>query len=303
MRLKRDARQVVFASVLLGVFALTLPTDVAGAPVRAPRATSVCARTEAKNASRVPCGVAAAGYRLVKDWDFAHTLRSEAELRHEFFTRYLYANGKLDHLNDEWSRFRDDQNHVFGPEGLALVARAAGVPAPGQVSSGMLRSKWTGKYGVYEARLKVPHGRGLWPAFWLNPQDGKWPPEIDIMEIVNNGRDTTQHSFHFLRGKAAKGAHEASSLLNVRHAFAPGLDYADDFHVFAVEWSEQGVRHLVDGKVIVERAYRWLHDDGSEASDAHVLLNLSVGGKWPGPPAEGVLPARLLVDYVRVWQR
>lgn len=240
------------------------------------------------------------GYRLVKDWDFASVIRDRPALEREFHTRYIYANGTLDHLNDEWSRYRDRDNHVFSATGLALVARVpTGSAAPGKVESGMLRSRWSGQYGVFEIRMKAPAGRGLWPAFWLNPQDGVWPPEIDVVEIVNNGNDTTRQSFHFLHPKAGPGP----TRLAGNHAYAPGSDYAERFHVFSVEWTSDRVRHLVDGVVVADRAFSWRHDSGGDAGPAHVLVNLAVGGKWPGPPRDDVFPARLEVAYIRVWQR
>jgi beta-glucanase (GH16 family) len=251
----------------------------------------------------VPVGFAPdSGYRLVKDWDFASVIRDEGSLRREFQTRYIYGDGSLDHLNDEWSRYRDRDNHVFTSQGLALVARvpAGAAAGPGAIESGMLRSRWNGEYGVFEIRMKVPSGRGLWPAFWLNPQDASWPPEIDVVEIVNNGRDTTRQSFHFLHPDGGAGP----TSLDARHAFSPGADYAQAFHVFAVEWTKDRVRHFVDGNLVADRSFRWQHDNGSDGGPAHVLVNLAVGGKWPGPPpADAAFPARLDIAYIRVWQR
>lgn len=250
-----------------------------------------------------PLGLSAdAGYHLAKNWDFRTLIRDETALRAEFFTRYIYAGGTLDHLNDEWSRYRDSGNHVFVADGLALTARVRGALLPGQIESGMLRSRWSGLYGVYEIRMKPPAGRGLWPAFWLNPQDQVWPPEIDVIEIVDNGRDTPRHGFHFLHG-VDEAKTPLFSRLNAARAYVPGIDYSAGFHVFSVEWTPERVRHRVDGTLVVEREFRWLHADGKEAGPAHVLVNLAVGGSWPGPPSPDVLPASLVVDYIRVWQR
>ncbi len=247
--------------------------------------------------------VLASGYKLAKNWDFRTVIRSDEALRAEFHTRFVYAKGTLDHLGDEWERYRDNGNHLFTESGLSLVARLVGPLAPGSVESGMLRSRWTGKYGVFEARMKVPRGRGLWPAFWLNPEDQKWPPEIDVVEIVDNGPDATRGSFHFLHGVGAEGK-ETQSKLDRKHAYSPGVDYADGFHVFTAEWTPGRVRHFVDGAEIVERAYPWKHDDGTDGGPAHVLANLAVGGKWPGPPTtETRFPASLEIEYIRVWQR
>jgi hypothetical protein len=250
-----------------------------------------------------PSPIAGKGYRLVKNWDFASGIRTQEALRNEFYTRYVYADGTLDTLNDEWQRYRDNNNHVFEDGALALVARLPSGKslAPGNIESGMLRSKWYGQYGYFEARIKVPGGLGMWPAFWLNPQDQTWPPEIDVVEIVNNGRDTTRNSFHIVHGVGKQDA--TFSLLDEWHSYRPGFDYKDDYHTFAVEWTPDRVRHFVDDKLVVDRPYRWLHNDGGDGGPAHVLLNLAVGGSWPGAPTSSSLPAKLLVKHIRVWQR
>lgn len=250
-----------------------------------------------------PRAIEGQGYRLVQDWDFGVTVTDDSQLRAAFFTRYIHDNGRLDTLNDEWQRYRDKHNHVFEDAALALVARAPAGVANGRIESGMLRSKWSGQYGYFECRMKVPGARGLWPAFWLSPQDQKWPPEIDVVEIVNNGRDTTRTSFHFVHDGVKEALPVAHSLLDVHQRYRPGFDYQDDYHRFAVEWTAQRVRHFVDDVLVVDREFRWRHRDGSDGGAAHVLLNLAVGGQWPGPPPAEAFPARLLVKHIRVWQR
>ena len=252
----------------------------------------------------VPTAVRDQGYRLVQNWDFATTVTDMAGLRDAFFTRFIYEGGKLDRLNDEWQRYRDNDNHVFEDGALALVARAPAEVASGKIESGMLRSKWSGRYGYFECRMKLPGARGLWPAFWLNPQDAKWPPEIDIVEVVNNGRDTTRNSFHYLHSGLKDELPVAASRLDTHKSYRPGFDYQDDFHTFAVDWTADRVRHYVDDVLVVDREFRWVHRDGSDGGPAHVLLNLAVGGKWPGVPAgPEAFPAKLLVKHIRVWQR
>jgi len=292
------AAALALAAAAPGLVALARPAPLAAGP-----------EPVQAQAPGAPVGFSpASGYRLVKDWDFASRIRDQAALRREFHTRYIYAGGSLDHLNDEWSRYRDRDNHVFTQAGLSLVARAPAGAAPGAVESGMLRSRWSGQYGVFEIRMRVPAGRGLWPAFWLNPEDQRWPPEIDVVEIVNNGRDTTRESFHFLHPAppATAGASGGgASRLDDHQVFRPGVDYAQGFHVFAVEWTPERVRHFVDGQLVADRPFRWRHEDGSDGGPAHLLVNLAVGGHWPGAPAPGeaALPARLDIDYLRVWQR
>jgi beta-glucanase (GH16 family) len=250
-----------------------------------------------------PAPIRGKGYKLVKDWDFARNITSVEAMREEFFTRYIYNNGQQDALNDEWERYRDNDNHVFEDGTLALVARTPEGAIRGKIESGMIRSKWSGQYGYFEASIKVPDGRGMWPAFWLNPQDGKWPPEIDILEMVNNGRDTTRNTFHFVHSGVKDVMPVASSLLNPNKTYKPGTDFKDDFHTYSAEWLPDRVRHYVDDVLVVDREFKWVHRDGSDGGPAHVLVNLAVGGAWPGRPDPAAFPAKLKVKYVRVWQR
>jgi hypothetical protein len=244
------------------------------------------------------------GYRLVENWDFGVTVKTVEELRQRFHTRYVYEGGKLDHLGDEWQRYDDDGTYRIAGNVLELVAKLREGMREGGIASGMLRSKWTGKHGYFECRMKAPRGRGLWPAFWLNPEDGKWPPEIDVVEIVNNGRDTTRNSFHNLHGGRPGDEAMVVSILDRWGSYHPDFDYADAFHTFAVEWTGDRVAHYVDDRQVADRRFAWRHEDGSDGGPAHVLLNLAVGGKWPGAPvSEADFPAVLQVDYIRIWQK
>ena len=254
----------------------------------------------------VPPAIAGQGYKLVKNWDFGVTVKTLDDLHREFYTRFVYENGRLDHLagNGEWERYRDADNHRIAGNVLELIARAPRGLTEGAIESGMLRSKWTGEYGYFECRMKVPRGRGLWPAFWLNPEDAHWPPEIDIVEIVNNGRDTTRNSFHNVHPGRPGDASDVATKLDRWGSYRPNFDYADGFHTFAVKWTQDRVIHYVDNVEIAERRFVWRHESGRDAGPAHVLLNLAVGGKWPEPPTDpGEFPAVLQVDYVRIWQK
>jgi beta-glucanase (GH16 family) len=251
----------------------------------------------------IPPVLADAGYHLVKNWDFQANVLNDQDLRSEFYTRYINAGGTLDHFSDEWEVYRDNGNHVIVGGVLRLVARLpSGELTLGAIESGMLRSKWTGKYGYFEARMKLPAGRGMWPAFWLAPQDQKWPPEIDIFEVVNNGNDTCKNSYHFLHGRFVGDT--IASLLDKHGAYWPGFDYCDLFHTFAIEWTPSAIKHYVDNVLVVEREFQWRHDDGGDGGPAHILINLAIGGKWPGAPTSASeFPAALEVEYIRVWQK
>jgi beta-glucanase (GH16 family) len=142
----------------------------------------------------------------------------------------------------------------------------------------------------------VPKGRGMWPGFWFCG-DHSWPPEIDAVEIVNNGKwNSTNESFHNVHGKFVGKVHDKS--------YKPGFDYADDFHTFAVEWTPNIVRHYVDDRLVVEREFEWRQNNGKDGEPSPVVLNLGVGGIWPGPPTDlAEFPASLDVSYIRVWQK
>jgi beta-glucanase (GH16 family) len=155
------------------------------------------------------------------------------------------------------------------------------------------------KYGRVEARIKVPGGKGMWPAFWLLGQDiGSvgWPAcgEIDAMEYIGKDPTGVHGTVH---GPGYSGAQGLTKRLDA------GLELANDFHVYAIEWDANGIRWYFDGKEYHSVAKP---DVGGNAwafdKSFFIILNLAVGGGWPGPVAlDTPFPARMLVDYVRVY--
>jgi beta-glucanase (GH16 family) len=145
-------------------------------------------------------------------------------------------------------------------------------------------------YGYAEIRAKVPAGRGLWPAFWLLPADHNETPEIDVMEIIGQRPRTVEMHFHYRdRGRRREAGHSWK-----------GLELPPRWHRFGVDWKPGTIVWYVDG---VER---WRFDSSRHvpAQPMYLLLNLAVGGDWPGPPdAETPFPSEFIVDYVRVWRR
>jgi len=157
------------------------------------------------------------------------------------------------------------------------------------------------KYGRIEARMRVPAGKGLWPAFWLLGSDIAevgWPAcgEIDVMEYIGKDPSGVYGTAH---GPGYSGTQGLTKRLDA------GFQVADDFHAFAIEWDASGIRWYFDGKeyLSVSKAdvggKAWVFDKGF-----FIILNLAVGGSWPGLPAlDTPFPARLLVDYVRVFEK
>ncbi|MEV4636874.1 discoidin domain-containing protein [Actinoplanes sp. NPDC049548] len=158
------------------------------------------------------------------------------------------------------------------------------------------------QYGRVEARIKVPKGNGLWPAFWMMGADfltGRpWPynGEIDIMEVLGRNTSEAYSTLHAPQYNGAGGYGQKYAT----------VDLSQDFHVWAAEWDSKGIKFLLDGnqvfyasKATVEATRGpWIFDH-----PFYIILNLAVGGDFPGPiDASTPFPARMLVDYVRVYQ-
>jgi beta-glucanase (GH16 family) len=161
------------------------------------------------------------------------------------------------------------------------------------------------QYGRFEARIKIPAGQGLWPAFWLlgaNIEEVGWPAsgELDILENVGKEPYTIHGTAH------GPGYSGCCSPLQTAYSLPGGQRFADDFHVYALEWEPAELRWYVDDVLYQTRTpadlppgTRWVYDH-----PFFILLNLAVGGVWPGEPdATTVFPQSMLVDYVRVYRR
>ena len=181
-----------------------------------------------------------------------------------------------------------------GPDGVQRDYTSARVKTQGRFAQ---------RYGRFETRIKVPHGRGLWSAFWLLGDDfptAGWPAcgEIDILEQVGSQLSTIHSSMH---GPGYSGSNSLTGSFTLSK-----VHIGDDFHVFAAEWERQVVRFYVDGELYetktpadVSAGKRWVFDH-----PFFIILNLAVGGNLPGNPvASTVFPQRMLVDYVRVYSR
>jgi beta-glucanase (GH16 family) len=181
-----------------------------------------------------------------------------------------------------------------GPDGVARDYTSARLKTNGRFSQ---------KFGRFEARLRLPYGLGMWPAFWMLGDDfstAGWPAcgEIDIMENKGAQRSTVSGAVH---GPGYSGGHAL-----VNYYSLPEGQFSDAFHVFAVEWEPGEIRYYVDGNLFQTRtpadlppSARWVFDH-----PFFIVMNVAVGGGWPGnPDISTEFPQRLLVDYVRVYSR
>lgn len=162
------------------------------------------------------------------------------------------------------------------------------------------------QYGIFEARIRLPKGKGTWPAFWMMPVNNDfnanpWPRcgEIDIMEEVGYHPDYTSSSIHCESYNHVKGTQKTAERLT------QGAE--DDFHVYRLEWTADYIRTYVDGNLLLN-----FENDGRGKVETwpfnkpfYVILNLAWGGNWGGAQGidESALPATMQVDYVRVFQK
>ena len=160
-------------------------------------------------------------------------------------------------------------------------------------------------YGRFEARIKVSAGQGMWPAFWMLGKDittAGWPTcgEIDIMENIGKEPGTVHGSLH--GPSTTTLTSDATSIFTL----PAGQAFADDFHLFAVEWERGVVRFYVDSNLYATFTESQWPAGGTWVFDHSffIILNVAVGGNWPGSPdSSTVFPRHLLVDYVRVYTR
>ena len=173
----------------------------------------------------------------------------------------------------------------------------------GKVYSGRVYAKrntgW--QYGYIEASIKLPKGKGTWPAFWMMPVNfHSWPAdgEIDIMEEVGYHPNYVSSSLH-------ANAHVHSNGTQVTHEmYCEGAE--GEFHTYAIEWTAENITTYVDGKVQLSYNNRGLgRDDWPYDAPFYVIFNLAWGGDWGGAQGvdESALPVTMEVDYVRVFQK
>ena len=238
------------------------------------------------------------GYSLVWHDEFD----SGSELNPNDWVHEVQNSGWVNH------ELQNYVNHMT-PGGSAVTEvnnghlRITALKENGKVYSGRVYAKrntgW--KYGYIEASIKLPKGKGTWPAFWMMPVNFRsWPDdgEIDIMEEVGYHPDYVSSSLH------AK-SHVHSNGTQVTHEmYCKGAE--GEFHTYAIEWTAENITTYVDGKVQLSYNNRGLgRDDWPYDDPFYVIFNLAWGGDWGGAQGvdESALPVTMEVDYVRVFQK
>ena len=176
------------------------------------------------------------------------------------------------------------------------------------------KDKFSVTYGRFEIRGRLPVGQGMWPAYWLYPQNRDWMMEYVMQEAVANGKESSIPEFRpwyteidimeylghepkvfyaTLHYCSFKGEKKSSS-----GKYTSDFSFADGFHVFAIEWEPDAIRWYIDDSLILTAK------EGIPHAPHYLILNTAIGGSWPGnPDSSTVFPQYHDIDYVRVYQR
>jgi beta-glucanase (GH16 family) len=160
-------------------------------------------------------------------------------------------------------------------------------------------------YGRFEARIKIPAGQGMWPAFWMLGSDigtVGWPKcgEVDVMENVGREPGTVHGSLH------GPSSLKRTSDLTATFSLPAGQRLSDDFHLYAAEWEPGVVRFYLDSNLYATFTAAQWPEGGTWVFNHpfYIILNVAIGGDWPGSPDDTtVFPQSMLVDYVRVYRK
>jgi beta-glucanase (GH16 family) len=216
-------------------------------------------------------------------------------------SKWSYQVGGNGWGNNELQNYTDRNAEVSNGT-LKIIAKAESFQT-NNYTSARIRSLGKGdfKYGRMEARMKMPVGKGLWPAFWMMPTDnvyGGWPQsgEIDITEYLGQQPATIYGTLHY--GRAWPNNSSTSQSFSTQ-----GDKLNNDFHTYAIEWTATSIKWFIDGYLFSTKtpanlgSLPWIFTERF-----HFILNMAVGGKWPGSPNNTtIFPQTFEIDYVRVY--
>lgn len=260
------------------------------------RATITVTQQAAQKEETDPTIVAPDGYTLVWNDEFDGTSLNT--------TKWTYEIWNAGQVNNELQAYvKSDGVATVADGALSITCKKV----DGKVVSARLYANYkTGwKYGYFEARIKLPKGRGTWPAFWMMPvnfdnNSNPWPGcgEIDIMEEVGYNPNYVSSTIHCNKYNNTGTATEHTE------RYLAGAE--GDFHVYACEWTAYYLRFYVDGELTLTYSNDGTGKDAWPFDNPfYIILNLAWGGDWGGQQGvdESALPATMQVDYVRVFQQ
>ncbi len=245
-----------------------------------------------------------------QNWDLVWSDEFDGEQLDLTKWSYQTGTGASEGLND-WGnneeQYYREENVVVVDGMLHIIAKEESFGGK-DYTSGRIRTRdkgdWT--YGRFEIRAKMPIGQGLWAASWLLSTDsefGGWAAsgEIDMVEYLGHEAEKVHGTLHF-GGQWPSNAQKGKS-----YSLTSG-SYQEEFHDFAMEWTEGKIRWYVDEKLYqVQTDADWWSSGGAAPAPFnkrfHYLFNLAVGGNWPGSPdANTQFPQELVIDYLRVYE-
>ncbi len=218
---------------------------------------------------------------------------------------------KAGRFNEEWQRYTNSNKNAYIENNNLVIKAIHETDKHGLncYTSARLHTanKQSWKYGKIAARIKLPQGKGIWPAFWMlgsnineNGGDTPWPQcgEIDILELYGTKDDgLIESNVHYADSKGSHAMMGAASFKLDKGKFA------DEFHVFELEWDENQLAWFVDGKQFAK-----MDISSNELTELHkeffILLNIAVGGTYAGRPNDTTnFPQLMYVDWVRVYEK
>jgi beta-glucanase (GH16 family) len=245
-----------------------------------------------------------AGYTLVWSEEFNEGVGNQPSS-----TLWNWEVGNIGASNGELENYVSDvaHSHIISDanatDGQALQIQATNTN--GYESARMTtQGKKTFQYGFIEARIKLPYGQGIWPAFWMlgaNYPTAGWPGcgEMDIMENIGN-RQWYGENESSLHGPGYSGANSLHAYYNLPR----GQTFHDGYHLFQMLWQQDSVQYFVDGNLFETRTPAdtngnpWVFNN-----PMFFIMNVAIGGYWPGSPNKTTTwPQNMLVDYIRVYQ-
>jgi beta-glucanase (GH16 family) len=243
-----------------------------------------------------------------KEWQLVWADEFEGEELDESKWSFQYGTGAAEGLNG-WGN-NELQYYTDRPENITIDDGILNITARNEqfegmnYTSGRIRTMgkrdWT--YGRVEVRAKLPRGQGIWPAIWMLPTDeifGGWPKsgEIDIMEMVGHEPEKVHGTVHY------GPDWPENQFTGTSYSLDDGT-FADDFHIFSIEWKMDSIKWFVDGNEFFSVTPSRLQPHQYPFNARfHLVMNLAVGGNWPGIPDETTeFPQSLIVDYVRIYQ-
>ncbi len=212
---------------------------------------------------------------------------------------YDIGNGNNGWGNNELQNYTDNSANIKIEDGMLKITA---IKQGSTYTSARIQTKgkFEKKYGRIEARIKMPYGKGLWPAFWMlgaNSGTVAWPQcgEIDIMEYLGSKPTSIFGSVHGPGYSGGEAITKNYTLSNDR--------FDNDFHVFGIEWDENYINYYVDNVLYNQITPADVPGQWVFNQPFYMILNMAVGGNFPGSPnSSTVFPQTMLVDYVRVYQ-